>query len=172
MVLHRDMQLNDLFPTKPEFFLSGTGKTYTIRIPNLEDRARFREWLGGDANVAKVFNELQWDVIAKLVYRLLEQKDEFLAFEETAVNDDGVKERRLITGPAVMMRAVKTIDEATNMLTALVTALRNGDPLIDKAMSVAFDEKKSQLNEASQTGPSSSTLSQVSTDTPQSSLAG
>lgn len=162
------MELTDLFPSKPEFKLSKTDKTYTLRIPNLEDRAKFRELLGSDSNIQKVFNELQWDVIAKLVFRLLEQKEEFEAVKEVGFDDDGVRVTYLVTGPARFMRSVTTIDEGMNVLTALVAALRAGDPLIDKAMQAVIGEKKSQ---PSQTGENSLTLSPLSMDTPQNSLA-
>jgi len=164
------MELKDLFPSKPEFTLSSTGKTYSLRIPNLEDRAKFREWFGTDDNIQKVFNELQWDVIAKLVFRLLEQKSEFEAVKEAGFDDDGVKVTYLVTGPAMLMRAVMNTTESMSVLTALISALRAGDPLIDKAMKDAFEDNQKK-NDLNQTGENSLTLSHLSTGTLQNSLA-
>lgn len=165
------MELQDFFPKKPEFLISSTGRLYSFRIPNLEDRARFREMLGGsDERIGLVFKNLEWDVIAKLAYRLLEQKEEFPARVVRELNDDGEMVEKLLTGPGVFMRTMQgSIEEAFKMLGALTAALRLGDPLIDKAVEeTILKEKKSLLN---RTGAKSSTASQVSTDTPQSSSA-
>lgn len=167
VVLHRDMQLNDLFPEKAEFYLESRKKTYTLRVPNLEDRARFKDILGNESRINEVFQNLEWDIIAKLVYRLLVEKSDFVAYQEKGYNDDGVEVTYLITGPALLMRAVSGMEEAIRVLTALVTALRLGDPLVDKAVKAGV-EKKSLEN---LTGERSLTPSPQSTDTPQSSLA-
>lgn len=161
------MELKDLLPSKPEFKVQSKNKTYALRIPNLEDRARFRDMLGSDQEINRVFAELDWAKIAKLVYRLLEDKSDFLAVQTTIVDDDGVPQKALLTGPAVMMQAIHSIEEATAMLGALITALRNGDPLVDKALTAIDAEKKTI---PSQTGDESLTKSQVNMDTPRTSL--
>ena len=138
------MQLQELLPDQPEFFLTSKQKTYRLRIPNLEDRARFSEWLGDQATVKKVFEELQWPVLSKLVYRLMADKSDFPATTVTEINDDGVEEARLVSGPQMLLRSVTSIDESMKMLGALTTALRMGDPLVDEAVRQAVAEKKSQ----------------------------
>lgn len=162
------MKLEEFLTAKPEFYLSSKEKTYTLRIPNLEDRTKFKDILGDEANIQKVFNELQWDVIAKLVYRLLEDKSEFTAYQEKGHDDDGVQVTYLVTGPALLMRAVRDIEEASRMLGALVNALRLGDPIVNQAVqaSMKAEEKKSLKRS---TGEKSLTQSPQSTVTPQSS---
>jgi len=157
------MKLEEMFASEPSFSIESKGKTYTLRIPNLEDRVKFKDILGDDSNIQKVFNELQWDVIAKLVYRLLVEKQDFVAFQEKGYNDDGVEVTYLTTGPALLMRSIKNIDEAVKMLTALINALRLGDPLIGEAIKEMSQEKKSLENK---TGLKSSMSLPVSTDTP------
>lgn len=138
------MQLQELLPDQPEFFLTAKQKTYRLRIPNLEDRARFSEWLGDQATVKKVFEDLQWPVLSKLVYRLMADKSDFPATTVTEINDDGVEEARLVSGPQMLLRSVTSIDESMKMLGALTTALRMGDPLVDEAVRQAVSEKKNQ----------------------------
>lgn len=161
------MELTQLFPSRPEFTLSSRGKTYSVRIPNLQDRAKFREMLGSDAAIQRVFAEMDWSVIARLVYVLLVEKKDFPAENIEELDDDGVMKRYLITGPAVLMRSCTTLEEAMAMVTALVAAIRGGDPLIDKAMQNLDAEKKKVMMEPKKkrTGPSSSTRSLRSTGT-------
>lgn len=165
------MKLEELLTDKPEFFLTTKNKSYSLRVPNLEDRARFREWLGDESKIQKVFNELQWDVIAKLVYRLMVDKSDFIAREEDRVDDDGVRFRALVTGPALLMQAVTNIDEATKMMGALVNALRLGDPLISEAVDVMVGESQKKSPTLSQTGQNSLMPSPQNTVTPLNSSA-
>jgi len=104
------------------------------------------------------------------VFRLLEQKSEFEAVKEAGFDDDGVKVTYLVTGPAMLMRAVMNTTESMSVLTALISALRAGDPLIDKAMKDAFEDNQKK-NDLNQTGENSLTLSHLSTGTLQNSLA-
>lgn len=162
------MQLTELFPSRPEFKLSSRGKSFTVRIPNLEDRAKFREILGSDSEIQRVFDELDWSMISRLVYRLLVEKKEFPAEQVTETDDDGVEQKYLLTGPAVLMRACTTLEEAMGMVTALISAIRAGDPLIDKAMkTLENNKKKAELPKktTNQTGPKSLTPSRPSTAT-------
>lgn len=161
------MKLEELLVNKPEFKIESKQKVYTLRIPNLEDRVKFKEILGDESKIQEVFNDLRWDIIAKLVYRLLVEKEDFIARPEKGYNDDGQEVTFLITGPALLMRSMNSIDEAMKMLGALVTALRLGDPLIDKAITeMTSTEKKRPTKNL--TGPKSTTQSQASTDLPQS----
>jgi len=157
------MELTELFPQKPEFKTSD-GRVVALRVPNLEDRSWIQNLIGRDqARINQVFDNLEWDILAKIVFRLIVDKTPFEAKQETVFDDDGVKTTYLITGPALVMRSVQTLTEAHAMLNALVTAIRSGDPLIDAAIKAANIEKKSTPN---QTGVSSSKSVRQSTATP------
>lgn len=157
------MKLEELLVQKPEFKIESKQKMYTLRVPNLEDRVKFKEILGDESKIQEIFNNLQWDIIAKLVYRLLVEKEDFVARPEKGYNDDGEPVTYLITGPALLMRSMNSIDEAMKMLGALVTALRLGDPLIDQAITnMTETEKKSPTK--NRTGQKSTTQSQANTD--------
>lgn len=135
------MKLEDLFPAKPVFTLSGTSREYELRIPNLEDRIRFKEIAGSDEAVQQMFQQLHWDKIAMFVYRLLVDKSDFLAKDEKVTDDMGETSTRRVSGPTLLMRACRSIQDQTNMLTALVSALRLSDPLIDEAVKETTQKK-------------------------------
>lgn len=166
------MKLEELFPVLPEFTLKATGKSYKLRIPNLDDNSQFKQWAGADPEaMGKVFENLNWVVLSKMIYRLLVDKSDFKGFSETVINDDGVEVNQFVPGPAVMMRnVVGGQAEGLEMVRALIEAMRKGDPLVDKAMredSVPSDKKKRPKS----TGAASLTSSAPSMDTHQSSLA-
>lgn len=150
------MNLLDIFPELPEFHIKSTGKSYKLRPPNLMDRARFVEWLGDQEQVEKVFKQLQWEVLVKLVFRLLEDKSDFEAMQFEDYNDDGEKVKYLLTGPARLLKAITSLEEGLQMVGALTTAMRLGDPMIDKAMTEAENDSKKKLLK-NQTGSKSTT---------------
>jgi hypothetical protein len=156
------MELSEFIPEQPVFTLSSTGKSYELRIPNLEDRMVMANMAGGQAEIQKVFSELKWDVICRIVYRLLIDKSDFLATAVEEIDDEGNKKKFTATGPQMLMRAIKSQDDGIKMLGALTAAITNGEPLIKEY--VRNEVKKNTLN---QTGPNSLTSSQVNTDTPQ-----
>ena len=126
------MELEELIPEKPEFSISSTNKTYKLRLPNLEDRARFNEMVGGNPEeLGKAFTEMRWSLIAKMTYRLMDQKEDFLASEEEFIDDDGNKTKAFVSGPSKLMRALN-LTEALKMMGALSVAIRNAEPIPPK----------------------------------------
>lgn len=163
------MKLEELFPGQPTFTLKSTGKEYHLRIANLEDRARFTEILGGDQKrLGEILERFEWQFISKLVYRVLVEKSDFQAIQESYIDDNGVAKNDLITGPSVFMRAcIGGTEEALRIINALIQSIRLGDPILDKAMNDIPDKDKKKQTKS--IGPSSSTSSVRSTATPQSS---
>jgi hypothetical protein len=140
------MDLTAIFPEQPKFKIGN--KEYHLRIPNLEDAARFNEILGNDqAKVNEIFQKLQWPLISKLIYRILVEKKDFLASEETAINDDGVETTTLVTGPTKLMRCLSNA-EALAMVDALVKAMELSNPPVDKEA-----KKKQAVTPLQSTGP-------------------
>lgn len=158
------MKLEDFIPSTPEFTLSN-GKTYGLRIPNLEDKVEMIRVCGGQSNIEKVFKDRDWSTICRLVYRLMTDKSDFMACKQTRVNDEGVEETVLVTGPIMLLRALKTQAEATDMLSAFNAASIASEPLVREALDA--EVKKNLL--ATSTGETSSTPSPQSMDTLQSS---
>ena len=160
------MQLEDLMPEKPVFTLSSTGKEYTLRVPNLEDKVEMIRLCGGQEQVLKVFQELNWSVICKIVYRLMIDKSDFLAKREKRINDEGIEEEVLVTGPIMLLRAIKTQAEAISMLQAFNAASVASEPLMKDYVDT---ELKKSLHESS-TGEKSLNSLQPSMATPQNNL--
>lgn len=161
------MELTDLIPEQPEFTLSSTGKTYVLRIPNLEDRMLMVQAAGGEAQVKTIFTELRWDVICKIVYRLLIDKSDFLATKESVINDEGVQETKLIPGPQLLMRAVRSNEDSVRLLGAFTSAITASEPLVRQYVKDEVKKNMELLKLTSTTGERSSMPSPQSTDTPQ-----
>lgn len=157
------MKLEDLIPEKPTFTLAATGKSYELRIPNYEDKLTFVRMCGGEDQIKLVFQERRWSDICKIVYRLMVDKSDFPATRDKQLDDDGIEQDVLVTGPIMLLRAIRTQSEAIGMLGAFNAASVASEPLIGEF--VAGELKKNSL--ALQTGERSSTSSPVSTATPQ-----
>lgn len=127
------MTLDQLIPEKPTFTLSATKKTYTLKIPTIEDRVKFRRLAGGDAEIQKAFTNLNWELISKFAYIMLEDKSDFLAGEVEEINDEGFKVKHMVTGPEKLMRVVTTVAEANSIIYAMVAAIVGSDPEAKKA---------------------------------------
>jgi hypothetical protein len=138
-------------------------------VPNLEDRSKFRDILGNEAEIARVFQERDWSKIAKLAYVLLVEKSDFPATPVEEYDDDGALVKKLLTGPAALMRAVKNLEEGDNMVKAMVSAIRNGDPIVEEMMKTLdmadVQKKKAPGQPKNLTGLKSTTSLRPSTAT-------
>lgn len=151
------MKLEDLIPETPTFSLSSTGKTYELRLPNLEDRVI----MGRLGDLGKIFSERRWDEICKIVYPLLKDKSDFLAQREVQIDNEGFEHEVIVIGPIRLLRAIQTQDEAINMLTAFNAAVTASEPLIKEF--VKSELKKNTMN---RTGEKFSTSLHPNTDIP------
>lgn len=155
------MELHELIPEKPVFTLASTGKEYELRVPNLEDKVEMTRIAGGtQEHFIKIFEEKKWDSICKIVYRLLIEKSDFLAKKEKRINDEGFEQEVVVIGPIQLLRAIKTQAEATAMLSALVSAISAGEPLVKEYVKAELKKKDMQL-----TGQSSLIESPLNMDT-------
>lgn len=157
------MQLTDLIPEKPKFYLKSRDKEFNLRIPNLEDRANLARMFGSETEVYEAFNKKKWDQICKIVYLLLEEREDFLAFKENKPDQEGILREVLITGPIALLRAVKTQEEAIKMLMALTSAFTESEPLVKEYIN---NEVKKNNLEGLSIGEKSLTSSQASMDIP------
>jgi len=157
------MELEDFLPEKPEFKLKSTGKTYALRLPNLEDQV----WLKNKYGSAEAFNEtvqkFDWSKSILFIYRLLVDKADFMSSTEASVDDDGNSVKTIETGPFKLLKAIQNADEAKEVMAALAQAIILSNPSVKGfvAQMVKDEVKKNpSLNKPTkQTGLKSSTLS-------------
>lgn len=157
------MKLEEFIPETPVFTLSSTGKSYELKIPNLEDKVAMVRLAGGEEHVSRIFKERDWSAICKLIYRLLIDKSDFIAKKEKRISDEGIEEEVLVTGPVLLLRSISTQKEMMEVLKAFNAASVASEPLVKELME---SEVKKNLLELS-TGENSTISSPVNTDLPQ-----
>lgn len=149
------VSLEDIIPTKPEFFLSGKNKTYSIRPPNLSDRVWIRETFGSEEAMREMIGRQDYEAICRLIYRLMDSKDraDFLAQEVEIVNDEGDKITERMTGPQVLFVSLAGLEEGVALIGALGRAIMLSNPLIAKAVEEEVKKNLSKI-QASPKNPS------------------
>lgn len=158
----KELSILDFFPEEPQFWVTSRKKHYNFRVANLSDRDFFRKTIGAESVINTALQDMDWDIISRLAYRLLIEKNEFLAEEKSEIDDDGIMKRFMLTGPGVLMRSITDLQEAIKMVGALTTALQRGDALVDKFVKETLKdrqeaEKKSRKNTGNLTGQKSMT---------------
>ncbi len=152
------VKLEDIIPAKPSFKLKKKkNKEYFLKPVDMSDQVWVRDNLGDEKAVEEVFNleKLNATKIAMLIYRLLNQQDreDFLAYDETAINDKGVKETKLITGPDVLLKHISQ-NEFLPIIGALNKTFIDSSPMKDTMIEMAKKKvmainKQSQITETS-----------------------
>jgi hypothetical protein len=162
------MDLNELFPEKPEFFLSSMNKTYQLRLPTIADSQYIVNKYGdGDTSKAERWltdslNKLKWDNVCKIIYPLLIDKSDFLAKKKPFIDEDGNQGERVFTGPELLLESLLSVGESYNMLKAYLSAKAAAEPAYKEMLK---QELKKNLKQQSSTGEKSSTSSQANMDT-------
>ena len=109
------MSLNDLSPAPIEFKLNG--KYYHLRVATLEDYIEINKRIG---NVETVLSgEIQWIDACKIAYIFLEEKDQFLAEEKEFIDNEGFKQKRVITGPEKLFKTLRKTDDIEVIVKAI-----------------------------------------------------
>lgn len=147
------MELDQLFPEKPVFVLKNV--EHTLRLPNLEDSVWLKNHIGDEKALSEMFTKLDWANICKFVYRLLVNKEQFQAFDETVIDDNGERVTRRVSGPDRLLREISGQEEGARILGALTKAIAMSNPMVNDHVEA---QKKSLLN-----GLKSSTDLQAST---------
>lgn len=128
------MELEDLIPAKPEFTLAKTGKTYKLRTVNLTDQVWIKNKYGSEDSFQTVIKENDVEKTLPLVYRLLEDKSDFMASQEMIVDDDGKELEATITGPVKLLRAISGMEEYAKVMGAMAKSIMLSNPMIDKVI--------------------------------------
>jgi hypothetical protein len=151
--------LDDIIPETTEFELKSTGKTYRLRGLSLEDQVWMRRTFG-EKDLQLVFSDLRWEKISMIVFRLLEDKSDFLPYESDEFDDEGTLSKRRVTGPEHLLKKISGTSEGIKIVSAVNRCVINSNPMIEEAFR---EEIKKKMIER-QTGERSSISSPVSTD--------
>lgn len=146
------MELDKIYPTLPEFTINE--KIYHLKLVSVADQVWLSEKLGGMDKVQLMFHPTNPDLgaIIKFSYRLLQEKQDFLAKDVETINDEGETLIRRMSGPEVMMTAMKP-HEITGIVEALKESFEKSNP-VKQAESIKKKTAKSVRNEL-QTGQKS-----------------
>lgn len=135
------MELDELLPKKPEFTLKSTGKNYTLRLVTLEDHVWLKDKFGSAEAFSELMRDQDWAKAIVFIYRLLIDKSDFMASEESIIDDDGIEKKALITGPFKLLRAINGTEEAAHVMGALAKSIMLSNPLVDKTVKEVMKEE-------------------------------
>lgn len=124
--------LDALIPQPAEFTLSATKKTYKLRPFSADDSVWVINKFGEDG-LDKVFKGRFRDLCA-IVYHLLSDSDRAdFPYEENenAIDDDGKKFKRVLTGPLKLCDTIRGGAEITAVQKALLECFGMSQPLLD-----------------------------------------
>lgn len=156
------VRLEDLIPEKASFTLKATGGIeHTLRIPNIQDHAWMKQTFGGE--ITKVLESSDKMGMARVVYRLLENRSPFMATENEEIDDDGVYVKVRRTGWENFARAVVGHAEQIEVYKALMSTVGLSKPVIEnlkkkvEEAQAAEEAAKASLESDAPAGPTSST---------------
>lgn len=136
------LEAKDLFPSSPSFFLAATGKEHLLRKINVQDYAWMQEKTPDlDARLSK--GQIEFGLLCKLLFRLLEDKSCFLPIDEENVYDDEgeIVEKRRVSGPDRLARSIEMSElEAVTKAFNVAMGLR----AVEAKESSSEEEKKRQ----------------------------
>ena len=148
------MKLEDLKPRPSKFHLSYNDKWYTMRPWTLNDQIWMNQEYGDRIN--EIFSEKNIDIvaIARMAFRLLDDKSDFKAREFTAIDEDGNETTQTIGGYKLLIARVKTVKEQLELLTAVVECIGLSMPEVDeiKKMGSKPDPSTEKKTSMRQTG--------------------
>lgn len=150
----KSVSLADMFPQPVSFTLKSTGKEYQFRIMDLDDRS----WMNEKYGNLEILKSLSPRQMGEIGFRLLADKNDFLASKEEDIDDDGVCKKRLITGPEKFRKAVIGIDEMTMVIKKLMKAFGLSQGMLDRIELKAeeVEKKMLELNDGTKSPTSSS----------------
>lgn len=158
------MKLEDLLPTKSEFFLTKKKKTYHLRLFDLNDHVWVQKTFESVDNFNKRLSAQDWGLIARTVYHLLVEKEDFLLTSEEIIDDMGRKKTQETTGPEHLLAAISGPAEANAVINALTASLLDSAPIVRQEVEKELKKKVRSLKKA-RAGQKSLTQSQVNTAT-------
>lgn len=139
------MQLSDLLIEKADFSLSSSPeKVYSLRPPNLRDRAIFEKRFGVQG-IQRSLQGQDWDIICKIVIQLMVDKSDFASRIDNDLDIDGEKFQRKVLAFEILQEKCITTKDKTAILQALAASFINSDADVKKV--VQDEVKKKILNQ-------------------------
>lgn len=162
----KEVEIEDLIPEDATITLGG--KEYEMRKFNVEDEVWLKKTFGKGLQL--IFQGLEYDQISRIIFRQLKDKTDFMPTEEEALDDDGYKITKKITGPDMVLRKICGMKEKNEAIYSIVQLLGVSRPIMDKLVEQEMEEKKKVLEQMMATnqeiaGRTSTTESQASTVT-------
>lgn len=119
------MALEDLIPRKSKIYLSHTDKYYTLRPWTLQDQIWMKQEYGEQAKeiFSLELDKLDLGVVARMIYRLIEDKDDFKAKEFKEINEDGVEEKIKVGGYKILLGMIKGFKEQIDLIASLAECI-------------------------------------------------
>lgn len=129
--------LDQLMPEDAEVTIGG--KVYGLRKLNLHDEA----WLKQFGNIDKRFKAEDMDFMAKMCFRQLKDKADFLPKEESGYDNDGNEITVKLTGPQRILLAMAGPSAKFNLIEALMVTIGISRPMFNQMIEDAV--KKNEL---------------------------
>ena len=160
-----NISIEDFVPQDAEIVIGG--KTYHMRKINVEDEVWLRTTFG--KGISDIFMNMHFDQIARLIFRQLKDKSDFMPTEEDGLDDDGYPVKVKVTGPMRILKSMTGMQEKNDAVYAVVQLIGVSRPMMDKMVEAELEEKKKVIEQMVQrnqelAGQKSSTESQASTD--------
>ncbi len=163
------MDLDDfIIPELPKFKLKKTGKEYELDLVRVHHLSYFKTVVGGGFDKLQEFlSSMPIDEAAKLIYKLMLDKSDFMGSEQEVIDDDGFKVKRRVTGPEKLAATI-ALDEIKPVIGALMRSVELSFPKAGELIRSMLENAKKKTPPSPQevsslTGPSSTTSSPAST---------
>lgn len=129
-----DIRLEDMIPEEAQVVLypNGVKKLYTLKKVTLEDEA----WMArafGQEKLQKIFADVDMQNIAKIIFRQLTDKSDFLPREEKTYSDEGDEIVVRVTGPELLMRSIVGKKHQLEVLQAMLKIIGASQPVLDES---------------------------------------
>lgn len=132
------MELSNIVPREASFTLKSTGRTYKLRLINLEDENWIQEEFQGD--FVAIFEDN--DKLSRLIYRLIKDKTDFIKKEVIIVDEDGEKTTESIGGYRLLKRMTCGVSDKCAMIQAFNETLGVSHPVDSEDSEEPTEESK------------------------------
>lgn len=161
------IKIEDFVPEDADITIGG--KVYGMRKINVDDEVWLKTRFG--KSIQAIFQNMEFDQIAKLIFRQLKDKSDFLPEVLKEYDDDGNAIEVTVTGPQKIMRQMTGVAEKNEAIFSVVQLIGISRPMMDKLVDEEIERKKKVIAEMEMTNQelvsqTSSTESPASTATP------
>ena len=134
------MELQDLKPKPSKFYLEKKDKEYTLRPWTLEDQIWAKHTF---ENVEKIFSKENIDIeaVSRMVYRVIEDKSDFVAEEGIEIDEEGNEVQKKIGGFKKLIAMISGIGEQAAMVGALVECIGVSMPAVEELKGMGSKKK-------------------------------